>query len=720
MLCQICENGVRTVAGRMNEVDITTLSSWDRELRIRAVKLHHDVNDFHNSIVAGCLFCRHMWAICLQRRPQIKGDDGRINFRLLKDEMSKNGKLSLTKLQLLVRPKYITATVLDNSTTGVNTKYLMSGVGLHELKDHGQSPPSKSPTSTKSSNALWLKWYNTCKNDHPGCQPSTVQPPFRPTRLIQVHGRDFDIWNLVDETKSITEPYATLSHCWGNSQHETLTRENISRYKEKNSITGLPKTFRDAIEVAKSLGIYYIWVDSLCIIQQDQQDWNEQAILMRKVYTHADCNIAASWARGSDEGCFITSDAALKHPTLVDLGFQFKSCSVYQFSPMRSTNRVSPDLCFIDNDLTRAPLNSRAWVIQERYMAPRQLSFTASQVYWECSTLVANEQCPTGFADEYWDLVESLWKRKLLPTSKADLQHVWRYLVEHYSSCGLTKKTDKAIALKGLAEYLEMTQSDTGNTYLHGLWRHDLYRQLCWEPSFRLKQIPKQIDISIAPTWSWLSLDGRVHQDEAFDGRLGDSVMSWIQVLEDAHSSEPRDGLLSLRGIAVFGTLEDRRSEKSRYENHVVSLSAPLKSRSGGSLDSFDAHIKWSVSQWPPEFPQPENLCFFLVRFDPLHELADGLVLQKIPGLQNRDEYVRLGSFRHKCRDGVQSTHRSGLMEHIAVLQGLPIRTKPWPTAFPGSNQLEQMLAQHAKENPWEMDLDRDGMQDLVRTVHIR
>lgn len=562
----------------------------------------------------------------------------------------------------------------------------------------------------------------TCKEHHPGCQPSKLQASFRPTRLIQVHEQDFGIWNLVDETKSITEPYATLSHCWGDSQHATLTRENISRYKEKNSITGLPKTFRDAIEVARSLGIYYIWIDSLCIMQQDQQDWNEQAVLMRKVYTHADCNIAASWARGSDEGCFITSDAALKHPTLVDLGFQLDGCSVYLFQPIRSTDYHSQDVCFIDNDLLRAPLNSRAWVIQERYMAPRQLSFTASQVYWECSKLVASEQCPTGLTDGK----ECLWEWKLSPTSKAAFRQLWSYLVEQYSSCGLTKKTDKVIALAGLVEYLEMTQSDTGNTYQHGLWRHDLYRQLCWGPYRDSEgQILKQMDKSIAPTWSWLSLDGPISQDLAFKERWGESKtadfsISWIQVLEDAHTSEPRDGILSLRGIAVFGTLEDPEFKGSNLTKRAVCLCAPLKSRSGGSLDLFHVSINWSVSQWLAGFPQPEKLCFFLVRFDPLYEHVEGLVLQQIPGSQNRAEYVRLGDFRHDGRIHLESIYRSDLMEHIAVLQGLPIRTEKCPTVFDRLDGLSKFLRRRAKENPWEMNLDRDGMQDLVRTVHIR
>ncbi|KAF3001587.1 hypothetical protein E8E14_003156 [Neopestalotiopsis sp. 37M] len=709
MLCQICEDGVRTAAGRLKKI----LESPNDQLANSGfyfnveVELHHNIDELHNSIVIGC-------------------NDGRINVQLLKDEISENGELPLTRLSLEPQPDYINAYVGDKGRRGGSTRYLMSRAELNDLNDHAQSPPHESPTSTKSSKALWLKWYTTCKEHHPGCQPSTIQGPFRPTRLIHVHEQDSGVWNLVEETKSITEPYATLSHCWGDSQYETLTRENISRYKEKNSITALPKTFRDAIEVAKSLGIYYIWIDSLCIIQQDQQDWNEQSVLMRKVYTHADCNIAASWARGGDEGCFITSDAALKHPTLVDLGCQIYGCSVYQFSPMRSNSYLSKHTCFIDNDLARAPLNSRAWVIQERYMAPRQLSFTASQVYWECSKLVANEQCPTGLADEYWMATISLWQRKLLPTSKADFRRFWTHLVEQYSSCGLTKKTDKVIALAGLAEHLEMTQSDTGNTYQHGLWRHDLYLQLCWRPNRMSQQIPKQMDRSIVPTWSWLSLDGQVHQDGAFvdhmqeDSFTTDFSISWIQVLEDAYTSESQNSLLSLRGITMFGTLQDLNFHGGVNLKNVVYLSDPLKKRSGGSLDLFHACIDWSVSQWPPESPQPEKLCFFFVRFDPVNEWAYGLVLQQIQGPRNRDEYVRLGTIRHVGRIHAMSTQRSDLMEHIAVLQGLPVRTETQPPHSRDWPLDPKILAQRAKRKSWEMDLDRDGMQDLVRTVHIR
>lgn len=729
MLCTICQEGVKAAAARLSDVlrspDQVYATTYGRHTGSRqvVVQLHQSVEDLRNSIETGCLFCRNLWARCLNERPELQDENGRINIPLLEHVTTRfrTGGSELTQLKLECRQNCIIAEYFDNSDWGAHKRtYSMSGISPETMEfdgfsDYAQSRPGEFPSSTRDSVALWQKWYRLCKDKHRHCRPSDQRHNFRPKRLIQVHEDDPMSWNLVDETSDITEPYMTLSHCWGASQPIRLKRSDIVQYKERNLITKLPKTFAEAIEVAKSLGIHYIWIDSLCIVQDDEADWREQSSLMRSIYTYSDCNIAATSSRGSSEGCFQTSDAALKHPTVINLGFELNGCSTYQLS------RVSS----VEDDLNTAPLNSRAWVFQERYLASRQLSFTASQVYWECAELVANEQCPGGLADELWTKQQtlSLWKKRLAPANDEDFRRIWSNVVEQYSSCALTKKTDKVIALSGLADHLERSQRHVGNTYRYGLWSRDFHRQLCWTSHFSVSE-PEQLDNAIAPTWSWMNLDGRVQQDDAYNNPWGKYRISWIQV-EDHDTSTASDGLLSLRGIALFGTLQDNDPFGQGRYNGKVLLSCPLATPDIEPMFSFEASFHWNVSHWPQDSLHPQKLCFFMVNMSLVTEEIHGLVLWQIPYPRGCTEYIRLGTVTLAGVYGRHTNSRTPIMQHMAARQGLPkcaevLQEEEMGFHFRGADDYMQAREQRADKIRWAMDLDRTGMQDLVQTVQIR
>jgi hypothetical protein len=107
----------------------------------------------------------------------------------------------------------------------------------------------------------------------------------------------------VDSSKTaVSGPFVSLSHCWGGAEILKLTTTNISVLKGDISFLQLPKTFQDAIQVVRTLGIRYIWIDSLCIIQNSDQDWHKEASAMLKVYKHALFNIAATASTNSCGG----------------------------------------------------------------------------------------------------------------------------------------------------------------------------------------------------------------------------------------------------------------------------------------------------------------------------------------------------------------------------------------------------------------------------------
>ena len=135
-----------------------------------------------------------------------------------------------------------------------------------------------------------------------------------PTRLLDV-GLDDSYALRVCEGASVPPgtSYVTLSHCWGGNVPMQLKKDNVSTF-QAGLPDGIPTTFADAIQITRAIGIRYLWIDSLCIIQDSVEDWQKEASLMDHVYEHAWCNIAATKARNSSEGLFSDRDPSTVRP----------------------------------------------------------------------------------------------------------------------------------------------------------------------------------------------------------------------------------------------------------------------------------------------------------------------------------------------------------------------------------------------------------------------
>ena len=327
---------------------------------------------------------------------------------------------------------------------------------------------------------------------------------WKPSRLLQIDSSQKVVYLIETRHRPV---YMTLSHCWGKKSTFKLTKTSQSDLKGGIPITRLPQTYADAVKIVVMLGVDYIWIDSLCILQDSKEDWDKEAAQMSMVYQNSFCNIAALDAEDSHSGIFAARDPSILEPLII-------TSKWVNTPPLRwSTKhrRIDADSSFvIDSSL----IHQRAWVLQERMLAPRTLHFGRKQLYWECRESIASETLPMKSHPSWWN-----GPFVVMPTSTTtnpeNILSLWNSLVRKYSHCNLTYITDKLVAVSGLGKEIRKaltlcTQGTSLDTmYLAGLWRFRLESQLLWTRSVQtpLKPRPKEY---IAPTWSWASVDSGV------------------------------------------------------------------------------------------------------------------------------------------------------------------------------------------------------------------
>jgi hypothetical protein len=358
-------------------------------------------------------------------------------------------------------------------------------------------------TDSDASFAVASNWLSTCKKSHSSCGGFKSNRCKLPTRLLRISRTEvgYMIRLCVSNIPSDTQ-YTTLSHCWGSLRILTLQRRYIESFQRDIPIYKLTKTFQDAISVTYRLGFRYIWIDSLCIIQDDPEDWQRESVLMESVYGGSSLNIAASAASDGSTGCFFK-----RNPYRVEV------CRLMRpgFSSNIPSLHYSLESDFYSRNVERSPLSERAWVFQELYLAPRILSFGADQIFWECRELIACESFPRGIPPIL--LPTASWKR--LREHDSDSNNHWTDIVSSYSLRSLTRESDKLIALSGIAK--QFAERFNGQ-YLAGLWKENIVEQLAWFVSTWDVTRPKTYR---APSWSWASVNGRIHfRQEYWETRI--------------------------------------------------------------------------------------------------------------------------------------------------------------------------------------------------------
>lgn len=419
-------------------------------------------------------------------------------------------------------------------------------------------------------------WISSCIEKHTQCSPRSIAPLGRqlPRRLVEVGGADTVRLRAVrDMGEGIsTIQYIALSHCWGFGPRVKLTSNSAAVLYKGIEISALSKTFQDAILVTKrfwdDFGIRYLWIDSLCIVQDSVEDWRRESAIMGEIYQNAFCTLAATAAEDGNCGLFLKRDPRRILP-----------CAI----PVVSKGHEQRTFYCVDhenwaNNVSRAPLNGRSWVLQERLLSCRILHFTADQVYWECSGLEASEVFPKGLVEGCGERFKQLLPFAGLPETKQldpgrGPYGIWDRIIKMYSSGKLTKMSDRLVALSGIAHKVQRLIIPH-DTYLAGLWKHDLPFGLLWDvEDSQVQNFGKQY---IAPTWSWASRAGVVPcktETWASAGKLIEITIAKVLPAGKDHMGQVLLGHIGLSGVLARGYLSRKHQPGSSVPGIALEVS---------------------------------------------------------------------------------------------------------------------------------------------------
>jgi len=534
------------------------------------------------------------------------------------------------------------------------------------------------------SQALLREWIASCTHGHARCTvPDQSAPKWAPSRLIDVGPAGLGPTTfaphlvITDNALPATSPtgtcYATLSHRWMQNM-PVLTTSNVN-FLVTGLPADLPPTFRDAILLTRELGLRYLWIDSLCIMQDSLRDWRRESALMGKIYSNCELNIAATWASDGGSGLFGDAISPWQLRSPVECNWNTGDSSRFE------TNYLVRDVIWRSNVLD-CELHNRGWVVPERLLSPRTVHCGASGLSWECRHRQACAlRCTDGLVELSWAGVSmdrdrmagsprgaltKNWKdgfveRKAEYAAGAisldKLYLPWYLMVLNYSTTRLTKSSDRLVALAGIARSI---QEILGGEYVAGLWRKTLLTDLLWharEPSAPMPSTAgSDMGSRAAPSWSWASVDATPHGINLQPPPTSPHDCHAVAEVMDV-SMEPFDpdaaevsiaGTLVLRGVILPLTSQGRRhgTTNSTGNTHPPFDMTVFPSR--GALVSYeydnpDMPIVLSGVSCLHLCVRNSGTAGYATKF-----VAHGLLLRRAGA--GRDEFERIGIFKIHLR----------------------------------------------------------------------
>ncbi|KAF2734668.1 HET-domain-containing protein [Polyplosphaeria fusca] len=419
--------------------------------------------------------------------------DGHVNRDIDQVTFSKAG----SSLICSATPRYAIGNVyihpgFEHTTNGVQ-------LGLSKLSEPGSRLHVK----------IMAQWIRSCDLDHQCVPPK--EDSLLPTRVLEVGETDDAAVRLFCTSRDqfISGKYLALSHRWGSpAQHRKFCtfQSNLERFKEGIDVHELPKTFRDAIQITRSLGVRYLWIDSLCIVQDNREDWDHESKLMERVFSSAYVTLAATCAGGTDDG-FLK-----QRPK--------RQCVV--LTKQDRNGEMPYDFCeAIDNfaiDVDQGELNKRGWVLQERALSRRTIYFAEKQTYWECGKGVRCETLTKMKNRKASFLGDANFPHSVSDYVKGMKIQLFQSLYVRYSNLALSYAVDRPVAIKGLEKRLVRTLNTWGG---FGIFNIYLHRFLLWQRTgttltriLKTRERDEEDGRERVPSWSWMAYEGGIEYME--------------------------------------------------------------------------------------------------------------------------------------------------------------------------------------------------------------
>lgn len=392
-----------------------------------------------------------------------------------------------------------------------------------------------------------------CIDNHARCVPSRSdrRPP---SRLLSLGAGKRPTLQLTEDSHDEDVKYAALSYCWGDGVPLTTTKQSLASRKDSIRWDALPSAFQDAVLVAQRLEIHYLWIDSLCIIQDSPQDWQLESACMADIYEGAVVTIAAVCSRSSAEHFLVPRPANCVNFAVVGITGQNSQLELL----------YARDSIPINEDYLGS-LHTRAWAYQEKVLSTRILNYQTHELVWQCKSAKICE-CghrsrkvePASVTQDHITQADDAALAADDPRG-GDPYRSWQACVGIYTARVLTYTTDRLPALAGIASVIH---SRTGSSYLAGLCEENLLSDIQWAADWwavdwsESKNVANRLHVLCyqGPTYSWASINLPIfytppYRPHALAGTSVVGDMVYQASVMESHSQS--------RGSNYFGEVED-------------------------------------------------------------------------------------------------------------------------------------------------------------------
>ncbi|KAH7084023.1 heterokaryon incompatibility protein-domain-containing protein [Paraphoma chrysanthemicola] len=375
--------------------------------------------------------------------------------------------------------------------------FTKGGIAERYIKNNAANASVSSPEVFETAR----RWISECSSVHPKCPQS--KPHSLPTRVLEVSPSSTSNAVRLVETNGKVGHYAALSYCWGTTRQLTTVQATLEAHKKSIDVERLPKTIQDAITTTRALCITYLWIDSLCIVQDSNEDKAKEISKMSSIYKSAMVTISAASVSDSNDGFLHDRQEVLE-----------RTQASYRLPYTDLDDQVGDLYICTDNqmgysikDYSKEPLDTRAWTLQETWLSPRLLTYGTGPLKWRCLSrnythglkenksddfdfLAYVQNHPFCYSDRIGFFKEAeLATRHISSTASENdsWSSTWNSLVSNFQRRQLTVKTDKLPALSGIATEFQKLNKDM---YLAGLWKSSLPWSLLWYCQVAIKPEP--------------------------------------------------------------------------------------------------------------------------------------------------------------------------------------------------------------------------------------